>query len=295
MPSVPFRSRHLRATAVTLSWQGVDQYGEPADPGTVTVRVVGSDGTTIKAAGTATSGSSTSPRTVALTATQTAQVDTLTATWTVSGVDVATTEHDIVGGFLFSVADGRGVEKSTADQARDPADAAMAARDYVEWFIEDVCQQAFVPRFHVQRDWRHTASYRHQLSYPNLRAVRWAKEWAAGTATSLTSGQCSEIPANRLGFAERPSTWWNACVEVEVGYEHGMVAPPADLRREAQKLWRVVLNEARTAIPDRASSYTDPSGAIFQLARVGTERRPTGIDSVDEALRRYDATVPGFG
>lgn len=294
MPSVPFRSRHLKATAATLSWQGADQYGEPGDPGTVTVGVVNSAGTTIISSGTATTGTGNAARSVALTAAQTAQVDILTATWTSSGVTVAVTEHDIVGGFLFAVSDARGVEKAASDPSRDPLAAARAARDYVEWFIEDVCQQAFVPRFHVQRDWRHSASTRHELAYPNLRAVRWAKTWVRGTATSLTDAECAAMPANRFGYAERPSTWWPLLQEVEIGYEHGMVAPPADLRREAIKLWRVALNDARTAVPDRASAYTDPSGTSFQLARVGTERRPTGIDSVDEVLRRYDATLPGI-
>lgn len=291
MPSQPFRPRILRATAATLSWQGLDQYGEPADPGTVTIGVVNSAGTTVVASGTATTGSGSTERTYSLTASQTATCDVLTATWTVSGVAVAATEHDIVGGFLFSLADVRGVEKSTSDQTKDPASAARFAREVTEWQIEDYCGQAFVPRFTSERRANGASSRRFQLTYPNLRVVRWAKHWQSGTATSLTAAECAEIPANSLGFAERPSSSWWANADVEIGYEHGMIRPPRDLERAAMRLFRLNLDMHRSQIPDRATAWTDPNGSNFTLGRVGTERRPTGIDEVDEVLRRYDATV----
>jgi len=69
--------RILRATAASLSWQPLDGDGEPADPGTVTVGVVSSDGATVVAAGTATSGSASDPRTAALTVAPTLTAQTL--------------------------------------------------------------------------------------------------------------------------------------------------------------------------------------------------------------------------
>jgi len=294
MTSVPFRSRHLRATAVTLSWQGADQYGEPDDPGSVTVQVVNSAGTVVKAALTATDGTGNNPRTIDLTVAETADVDTLTATWTVSGTTVAVTEHDIVGGFLFSIVDARGTEKSTANTSRDDELAARFARDVTEWKFEDLCGQAFVPRFHVERIRCIPGGRSLKLSFPNLREVRWANQISNGTSTALTDDECAEIPADEVGVAVRQTSSWSCGVDVEIGYVYGMIAPPADVRREAMVLFRSELNKARSGVPDRALSYTDPSGTSYQLGRVGTEWRPTGIDSVDEVLRRYDERVPGI-
>lgn len=292
--TVPFRSRHLQRTTATLPWQPVDQYGEPANPGTVTVGVVNSAGTEVIAAGTATSGSSAEQRTIALTAAQTAQVDTLTATWKVSGTTVAVTEHDIVGGFLFSIADARGIEKSTSDKSRDPDLPAYAARDVTEWQIENFCSRAFVPRFHSERINCIPGGRRLMLSFPNLRVVRWANQISGATSTALTAGELAEIPASDGWFADRLTSSWSCGVDVTIGYEHGLLSPPADLRRAAIKLFRHNLNMARSSHRDGAVSVTDPNGVSYQLGRVGTERRPTGIDDVDEVLRRYDMTTPGM-
>ena len=94
--------RVIAGAAATLSFQGVDQYGEPADPGTVTVEITRADGTELVASGTATTGSGSSPRTYALTASQTAELDRLTAVWSESSTAIAQTEIDDVGGVYVS-------------------------------------------------------------------------------------------------------------------------------------------------------------------------------------------------
>ena len=83
----------VAATAASLTWQPTGSDGEPADPGTVTVGVTRSNGTVVLADGTATSGATSTPRSVDVTAAQTASIDWLTATWKVGATVVATTVH----------------------------------------------------------------------------------------------------------------------------------------------------------------------------------------------------------
>jgi hypothetical protein len=138
------RQRIVAGTAATLTWQAVDQNGEPADPGTTTVAVSGSAGAVILAAGTSTTAVGTT-RTVAIPA---QDVDDLTVTWT--GADAtATGGVDVVGGVYFTVAQLREWERSlSSGQDYTPADV-IAKRIETETLFEQRTMQAFVPRFTV--------------------------------------------------------------------------------------------------------------------------------------------------
>ncbi len=293
------RQRILRATTATLSWQPLDSDGEPAtsDPGTVTVGVTTSDGTVLVAAGTATSGSSTAERTYSLTPAQTADLDVLTATWTVSGTTVAVTTHDIVGGFYCRTDDIRDREPSTADRSRDTSNALVATRNEVECMIESACGGAsFVPRFATT--WQHAVEVRDLLlPVPWLRAVRWLRIWSDNeTYTALTDAECSAIPSADSGIARLP---YHVTGRIEIGFEHGMDYPPLDLRRAAIAAMRDGAQVARSGIPARAMSMqmADGSSAVFatpgrSMGRDGG-RWVTGIPSIDEVLARYDMSIPG--
>ena len=140
--------RIVRATAATLTVTLVDQDGEPSDAaGAVTVRVQRADGTDVLAAGTATTNpAGTGTYSVALTAAQTATLDLFTATWTVSGINVAVTLHEIVGGVYFTVAEARARDASISTSAYT-AEAVRQARAEVEQQCEMITGVAWVPRF----------------------------------------------------------------------------------------------------------------------------------------------------
>lgn len=275
------RQRILRATTATLSWQPQGSDGEAADPGLVTVAVVTSAGTVIHAAGTATSGTSIAARTVALTAAQTAALDILKATWTASGTTVAVTHHDIVGGYYFTATDLTQAQPST--QTTPVADL-LAARAEVETSFESWTGMAFVPRFDVYRT-RVTNSCRIITPHPYLRAVRWVRFWSGTTSTDLDSIAAAAIPADEAGIITLP---YSICTDVEVGFEHGLDSCPYDIKPAAMHYTRVVNNRAKAGIPDRALSMVSPDGASYQFGRIGTEWRPTGIEPIDEVLRRPD-------
>lgn len=283
--------RILRATAAPLSWQPLDYNGEPTDPDVVTVGVVSSDGATVKAAGTATAGSGSDPRTVTLTAAQTAEVDILTATWKVGATTVAITYHDVVGGFLFSLADLRGTETSVGDPSAYEAARLRTVRDEVEALFESVCGP-FHPRLSVVRVNGCTTRFRPTGGL--LRSVRWVRQYSdytVPTYTDYTDAEVAQVVVGDDGYATLPyslSGW----LSVEIGYEHGRLTAPADVRRAAMLYARSLSNRQKSGVPDRATTMQLPDGGSVTLATPGVGRWHTGIPEVDEVLRRYPSLDP---
>jgi len=287
--------RFVRATAGTLSWQGVDADGEPADPGTVTIGVTSSDGSTVIAAATATSGATTNPRTKALTVAQTANLDRLTATWTVSGVAVATTNVDIVGGVYASVATIRATDTVLASVTVDPTATLTRARTAAEQLFESVTGVAWVPRFDVVR-LNGTGTSRILLPWPQLRRVRWCRIYSdATTYTSLTAGELAAIPADPAGVAVRTDlgVWPAGAANIEIGYEHGYDRPPQDIVDALVKTVRRGARRFDNGLPDNATSLQLTDVGSVSLATPGIGSWHTGIPEVDEVLKRRSHRTPG--
>lgn len=283
--------RLLQRTAGSLTFNGVDSQGEPADPGVTTVGVVASDGTTIIAAGTATTG--TTVKAVPYTAAMSALLDVWTATWKVAGVTVGVTYHDVVGGFYFSIADLRAMQPSLSDVTDDTNAQLIAARTEVETFFESQCGQAFVPRFSViECDGDGPI-----LSTPifHLRAVRWARvyAWSSNTVfVDVDATECGGFPASEAGSIWRPSGWYG---RVLLGVEHGLDSCPDDVRTAAARYARVVANRHRSGVVERAQVIVDEAGTSIGPRVAGTRRKPTGYEDIDEVLRRPGYYHPKLG
>jgi len=272
-------SRIVRASPAVIEFQGVDQYGEPADPGVVTVGVVNSKGDVVVSPGTASVGSGVSPRTYTFTVAQTANLDRLTATWTVTGTVVGVTSHEVVGGVYVSVADVRRLEPSLSEVPDYSSTTLVDARSQVEQMFEDVCGRAFVPRFRVDvLSGDGTRSL--ELHRPDVRAVRWVR--VAGVEVT---GESFVVDGRRV--VRDGSVWPSGSLNIEVGYEYGLDRPPADLAHAAVQAIRAQVNTFRSGIPDRATSYQPAEGGNVILATPGIGPWVTAIPSVDEAIRRY--------
>ena len=173
--------RILQATTGSISWQPLDGDGEPAEPsGTVTVGVSSSVGSTVIAAGSSTTGTGSNPRTKDLTIAQSAQLEVLTATWKIGSDTVAVTDHWIVGGFLYSIADLRIAEPSTGDGARDSTAMLRTAREEVEELFENATGVPWTPRLVVVRSTRSVNHDGFQLhtGVRYVRALRWCRLWS---------------------------------------------------------------------------------------------------------------------
>ena len=286
--SVP-TSRIVRGANANLAYQGVDADGEPADPGTVTVQVTRADGSDVKAAGTATTGSGANPRKVELLAADTFQLDVLTAAWSIGGTVVAVTEHEVVGGVYLSSSEIRAVEPALSSVTEYPVSALITARQQVEQMFESACNRAFVPRFRVD-----ALSGEGQgalvLRRPDVRRIRFVN---VHNGVEFESVDVDELRVNELG-AVVGYDWPHGFLNIQVGYEYGLDRPPADLRNAAVQAIRAQVNTFRSGIPDRATSFQPIDGGNVVLATPGLGPWVTGIPAVDEAIKRYrwrDAAV----
>lgn len=280
-------SRILAGAPATLAWQPVDSDGEAAAPeGLVTVGVARADGTTLLAAGTATAGAGSDPRTVALTGTQTAALDVLTATWVDAGGGSATTYHEVVGAHYFTVAEVRAAQADLASPADYPTAAIAEARAQVEAEFEGIVGFAFVPRYaRVRIPGKSADALVLPHWYPRtVRAV-----WGYTTASAYTPFDTDALDDLELDDSGviRPYAVgaFTRGTDYVVAYEHGWNAPPADVKRVALIRLRAFLNEPGRPIPSGATQFTSQEGTVVFATIPGGERgRRTGYPDVDRAL-----------
>lgn len=287
--------RIVRATAATLTFQGVDQDGEPAAPGTVTVGVTKADGTTLVNAGTSTTAATTTTRTTTLTAAQTASLDLLTATWTVSGTAIGTTKVEIVGGVYVSVADIRATDPTLTDTTDDPTATLKRARRQAEQLLEAETGVSWVPRFDTVR-LDGTGGTALLLPWPMLRSVSWGRIYSdEDTYTTLTAAELAAIPADPSGIAWRTDgkTWDAGHRNIELGFTHGYDTPHPEIRDACIQLVREFSRAFDNAVSSRQTGLSF-DGVFSPLVTAGVRGAPTNIPAVNAAIRRHSHRTPGI-
>ena len=265
------RQRIVAGVAATLTWQAVDQNGEPTDPGTTTVGVVDSTGTTVLAAGTATTTSGTA-RTVAIAA---QDIDTLTVTWT-GATATGTTYVDVVGGVYFTVAALRAAHPTMADTTTYPTASIQTARAVVETVFERSVGYPFVPRLATVQVSDGFAQVR------GVKRVRWAQSathspWVYEEDTADLALSTRIIPDGVICSSNYRQ------LGVVCGYDQ----PPPDIYRHAMNYCKHLLTEATAGIDMRVMAMQDIDGAQLHLATPGLSVWVTGIPTIDEALKDY--------
>jgi hypothetical protein len=286
----------LAGAAATLTASFRDQDGDLADPaGTVTVGIVNANGSTVVAAGTATTNAGTGLRTVALPAASNLVPQLLTCSWT-NGTVTLTTTVEVVGGYYASTKQVRDSDDVLADTRKYPAATLVAARRSVEVEFEDYCRAAFVPRYRrVRLDG--SGDTEQLLPDPYVRAVRSVRIYDTdGNYTAFTAPELAAIEVNDSGIIYRTDgdTFDRGEQNVVVEYEHGLDQPPADLADAFMMRLRDVVNRAHRGVPDRASTFTSDVGGTYSLLVAGRGGSITGIPDVDVALRRHSRRIPGI-
>jgi hypothetical protein len=281
--------RTLRGVAATLSFQNVDGDGTAVAPaGVVTVGVVTADGTEVLPPGTATSGTGSSPRTVNLTAAQTANLGLLTATWTDAGdSSVHTTTIEIVGGYFFSLAEARVSDATLANTAKYPDAAILATRRQIEDDFERICDVAFVPRYRREQLEARGGAVLLSTSLP--RVIRSVRIYSDGdTFTTLTAAQLTDLIVNDTGVMYGQGI--PSCSDrIVVEWEHGHSRPPGNITTVALRYLRHRLNESISAIPDRATTFAITEGGTYSLTTAGAWS--VGIPDIDAELDRWSKRV----
>lgn len=281
-------TRVLKTAASTLEHTFyVDEDGTDSST-TVTAAITDANGTSV-ATGNATSAGA-GRYTFALAGQP--QPALLTATWsaTIAGAAVVETDTvEIVGGFFFSLAEGRGSDSSLADTGKYPTSKLITARLEVEQECEEICDRAFVPRYRrVVLDGTGTSEL--LLAGDNdirsVRAVSIAPR--VGEAfVPLTSGELAKLTVtpDRVLLRTDGNVFTEERSNVIVEYEYGLTTPPEDLKRASMVRFKSRLNIDRTNVPARALSYTTGDGTTYRMSIPDAHR--TGLPDVDAVYARW--------
>jgi hypothetical protein len=251
--------RIQQSTPGTLSQQWYED-GVIADPGTVTIGITRADGTVLVAAGTATSGTTTAPRTFNLTTTHTATLDTFKATWTSPTKGTLISYVEVVGGFLFTLAQAKALlPTATIPDLSD-------ARTYAETELEGALGYALVPRYTLEK---RTGQFCQTLRVrnPYIRAIRSASV----NGTALSSPQLTALSFDTSGFVDG-YLWganWGMLSNVTIGYEHGLDTPPPGATTAALSLAVDYLGGGSGSIDPRAESIITVDGTVRLRASAG--------------------------
>lgn len=244
----------------------------PVAAGAVTVQVLRGDGSVLLPAGTAAVAGLTGIYSVALTSTQTAEVDRLTAVWTSATRGVITTYHEIVGGFYVELAEIR-ARPELDDIVKYPVGALVQARDWFEDLAEEYCDVAFVPRY--ERDVI-VNPVRNILVLSRQRVRKLFSATIDGVAVT----DLADWAVYSGGIVKRTTVGGS---HVTVAYEHGYDAPDGVLQREALVAIREHLLTGVGARPIARELSIVREEGIVRIAQPGAQT-PVGIPSVDQAL-----------
>jgi hypothetical protein len=264
--------RVQQATPYTIQKQWTED-GVAVDPGTVTIGITAADGTVVVAPGTSTNGTGTAVRGFLLTTTHTALLDNLTATWTSTLKGTLTTRVEVVGGFLFSIADARAV-RPLDNTTTYPTAKIVEMRTLVEDAMEQVAGVAFVPRYAQETVTDATGSW--LPSWPYVSSVRSLYVDDVLTAGAILAGN---------GTVYLPSSYPYSQA-VTIGYEHGHPYPPPRIARAALFEARYRLIQANSPTDDRAVRLDTEQGS-YALQQPGRGGMNFYLPETDAAVAAY--------
>jgi hypothetical protein len=152
---------------------------------------------------------------------------------------------------------------------------------------------SFVPRFRRLRlDGNGTAEL--QLPDPLVRTIRSVRVFTAPTVyRDLTGDQLTWLATGPDSVLRRTDhgVLLEGRQNVLVVYEYGCDRPPPDVVDAALLRLRFALQQKKSGIPDRATSFVSADGGTFRLDQAGTYK--TGIPDVDAVYSRYSELFKG--
>ncbi len=288
-------SRHLVGVDASLVFSGADQDGEPFDVGTVTAAVYDSSGAAVAAGPVVESGHPHNEvRTVVVSASNNLVVDQFVVVWTGDDGVLATTRHDVVGGYYCTVKEMR-TDTVLGSDDKHSASALISDRAEVESMLNDACKRSFVPRF-ASEILSGSGHAMLQLANSDLREVVWADYWT-GAVWAPMPAILSHVPADPFGrVVLRAGSYWPCGTNnIRIGYRYGWDSPPADLRRAVVKAVEARRTGDGSGIPSRAISVQGTELGNVVLATPGLGKWTTAIPEVDEVINRYRRRDLGVG
>ncbi len=212
------------------------------------------------------------------------KLDTYRIDWSwAAGAVTRTTYVELVGGFLFTIADLRAFDSSLASVT---AAEAVAKRQIVEEKFERACGVSFTPRgARLFVDGRGSD----RLLIPILELSSLVAAKIDGTA--LTSSELADVAVYPFGMLRRGSgVWSSGNRNVELLVEHGMSAVPEPIYRAGLAYAKHLLTKSALENERATAVFTDLGG--YRLSLAGRDG-PTGLPEVDAELEAYGALGSG--
>ncbi len=289
-------TRILRNRAGTLSHTfEVDE--EATDPtGTPTFSVADANGTVVTSGNATVVGAGSGQVTAPLAAQAALKRGTVTWVATVDGASTTEYTHfEIVSGFFFTLKQGRESDSSLSSAAKYPTDDLKIKRVEVEQECENICDRAFVPRYErivldgtgtSQITLRHSDPFRSVADIRTIRRISVAPDMDE-TFVDYTAGQLAQVSWSVDGVLTRTdgSVFTAGMRNVVVEYEYGLDLPPSDLVQASLTRLRSRLNLNKSAIPDRATSYSLGEMGVYRIDQPGAYK--VGLPEVDAVYSRY--------
>lgn len=287
--------RVLRTSKATLSRIFMLDEVATGASGAVTVAITRLDGTAVE------SGSASGPdanQAYTYTFGGSDTLDNLIVTWSATvGGDAIVLDQDIievVGGFYFSLSEGRAQDPALANMVKFPTSDLIARRIEAEDRCEQICEQAFVPRFR-----RTTVNGRGltalMMPDPLIRVLRSVQ---VGNVT-FSPTQVAAVGISNSGMLYLSQGWIPGVPagkkNITVEYEHGADRPPPMISRAALMHFKSLLLQNRSNLPDQAERAVtvDANGGSVSYASPDADR--VGIPAVDAIYSRVPSPRPGFG
>jgi hypothetical protein len=278
--------RILRDRSATLTHTFYsDGVATNPSPDSATVTITNDAGVAVvTAAATTDTGTGTFSST--LTPAQVPDLDILSVAWTASfggQSQVFTDIVEVVGGFLFSIAQARAV-RPLDNATLYTTQAIVDMRTTVEQALEDACGVAFVPRYRRETfDGEGVLTLlAHQPRVTTVRSVSL-------DGTAIGASVLATVNGSTAGRLYYPSGWYAGYGNYVVAYEHGYEQPPLRMTQAAlllAKNWLV-----KGPIDDRTTAFSTEDGT-FSLATPGMRGSTFGIPEVDAAVADYALRVP---
>lgn len=273
---------YLRDSPATLELRYYDRDGALANVGAVTATVTDAAGVAITGSPFATDNPSTGvyqASTGLLTA-----MGVYDVTWNLPVSVKRRAQFEVVGAYLFELADLRAADPSLADVVKYPARLLRARRDEITERFEEVAEVSFVPRAHREvLDGDATSTM--LLGRVMVDSVLSASI----DDVALTVGQLADVKVFPHGLIARSEGAWGAGRRnVVVTYVHGFEIPPSAVSNAAVQVAVASLLKGPLDANARATAViTDIGGYRLTVAgRDGHFGLPE-VDSVLAAFRRH--------
>jgi hypothetical protein len=215
-------------------------------------------------------------------------LDNYSVVWSWTNGQSRRTSFELIGGFLFALAELRAFDAVLANETTYPDARLLDVREAVEERMERNARVAFRPRGareFLDGDGGRTLILQHR------RPIRVVAASVAGTA--LTAGELEDLALYPTGkVIRRSGTWGGNEREVEVLYEHGYEVTPAPVHEAALRFARHVAVKTVFDDADRATAAITELGG-YRLTIAGRDG-PTGLPEVDAVIKQFGVRTPGF-